>query len=434
MGVLVRPLLQIRIEGKGLKFCPGIASTCDMATDKKNMKEKLEKELDVINRSIKGTNKIDNAATIKDIGTNNTKEDLFKIVKELFKLSKKALSHIDSNAVETNQITAEDVTSLVNTQLKEVLPGLLKDVLEKHSNSTVGPKMSQRAKEEPIETHTIIIEKEDEDEKITENEWKTVTRGDVKKTLKSIPVVKAHHTNGGARLDFNSKEDMNQAEEALRTKYRVTSKTQEKKKLNPRLTILDLDAEITSAEMLEEKLLEKNIFIQEDKNSGEKFSVLFVDKNGGGFGVLEVSPKIRETIRSRGDKVCIDLQRHRVQDRVHVIQCFHCQEHGHKSGSKFCKLRDSAKGICFYCAGPHDSNKCEKKKNNNTGSVKCANCAKSRNRNERLKCNTHKASDTLCPFYVREKLRVMTRTLGCEESKNMYLQRIKDLQRRHGRL
>ena len=44
----------------------------DSANDKKNIKKKqLEKELDIVNKSIKGTVKIDAATTVDDIGANN---------------------------------------------------------------------------------------------------------------------------------------------------------------------------------------------------------------------------------------------------------------------------------------------------------------------------------------------------------------------------
>ena len=266
---------------------------------------------------------------------------------------------------------------------------------------------------------------------ITDQEWTTVVKHDVKKTLKSVPVIKAQASNGTAKLHFKSKEDMKRAQEALKTKYTVTSKTQENKKLDPKLTISDLHSGITNAGELENLILEKNDYIRELKDDGETLKMVFLDKDKK-FAVIQVSPKIREAIRGEDDKICLDLQQHHVRDRFHVIQCYHCQGYGHTSRSNYCKQKDSAP-TCFYCAGSHTSKTC-KKKETGTGSVKCANCAKSNNRVEKMKCSTHKASDNLCPFYVREKLKIMARTPGCEESKNMYHQRVKDHQRRLGRL
>ena len=178
--------------------------------------------------------------------------------------------------------------------------------------------------------------------------------------------------------------------------------------------------------------MEKDEFIKNLHADGGVFKVVFFDVKER-FAVLQVSPEIREAIKLRNDKLCLDLQQHLVRDRIHVIQCFHCQEYGHMSGSPYCKQKDSAP-TCFYCAGAHKSKDCRNKMERKNASIKCANCEKSRNRWEKNKCNTYKASDTLCPSYIREKERIMGRTAGCEEAKNLYLQRVKELQRKYGRM
>ena len=144
---------------------------------------------------------------------------------------------------------------------------------------------------------------------------------------------------------------MDQAKEALQEKYKVTSKTREIKKLDPKVTIADIDSDVTSKEVLVDKLLEKNDFLKALHSGGGVFKVVFFDEKDR-FAVLQVSPEIREAIKQRGDKLCLDLQQHLVRDRIHVIQCYHCQEYGHMSGSPFCKQKDSSP-TCFYCAGPH---------------------------------------------------------------------------------
>ena len=59
--------------------------------------------------------------------------------------------------------------------------------------------------------------------------------------------------------------------------------------------------------------------------------------------------------------------------------------------------------------------------------MKCSNCAHSKIRTERDNCKSHKASDTLCPIFVKEKERMMDRTACAAEAKNAYLQKIRDL-------
>ena len=103
------------------------------------------------------------------------------------------------------------------------------------------------------------------------------------------------------------------------------------------------------------------------------------------------------------------------------------------SGSPYCKQKDQDP-TCFYCAGRHASKDCRNKKDRKTSSIKCSNCAKSGNKSERAVCGTHKAFDTLCPFYIRERVRIMSRTTGCEEAKNAYIKKIKELRLKYGRV
>ena len=83
-------------------------------------KKQWEKELDTINNSIKGKAKIDAAATVSEIGSNNSKETLFKIAKELHLLTTKILSSLH-----------EEPPSFLN--LLPILPLRLSTNLWRHS-------------------------------------------------------------------------------------------------------------------------------------------------------------------------------------------------------------------------------------------------------------------------------------------------------------
>ena len=422
--------------GRGLKVFIG---TCAMAD---GGVKKFEEELEVINNSLKGKKTIGNVKVLADVPTNNSKDDMFGVIKELYNFSKKMLTCLkdSKNTVPSLQSPGE-IQTLITQQLTDVLPRLLEEALRKHSESD--SKLTEKVedvKRVPATSHTLAIEKiqvneeeENEENRMTKQEWSTVVSKDVRKTLKAVPVIKASHPlDGTAKLYFKSKEHMDQAQEALKLKYKVTSKTTEHKKLDPKLTISDLDPDITTADILEEKLFEKNDFIRDLKEAGETCKIVFFDDKER-FAVLQVSSKMRASIRQNNDKVCVDLVQYSVRDRIHVVQCFHCQQYGHMSGSIYCRQKDSDP-TCFYCAGSHASKDCNRRKDKKAGSIKCANCDKSKNRGERSKCTTHKASDTLCPFFIRAKERIMDRTVGCEEAKNIYLQRVKDLQRRYGRV
>ena len=408
------------------------------ASNMADVKAKLTEELETINNSLKGKKTIENAQVVKDLPTNNSKDDMFGVIKELYKFSKKVLSHIGPA---DDRKLPDDVTSLFTQQLADVLPGLLKEALDNHS-STLGTTAKEAVKDKvtvPSTSHTLVIENmqsgkdtEEDSSEITEQSWANKVKSDVRQKLKSVPVIKASASNGAAKLHFTTREHMDLAQEALKSEYKVTSKTHERKLLDPKLTISDIDSDIDSKDVLEDKILEKNDFIKDLKESGEMVKIVFFDKKDR-FAVLQVSAVVREAIRQNDDRVCVDLERHRVRDRIHVIQCFHCQEYGHMSNSTYCKQKDSA-ATCFYCAGSHASKECNRKKEKKTETIKCSNCAKSNNPNVKRKCNTHKASDNLCPSYVREKERMMDRTAGCEEAKNFYRQRVKEQQRSLGRV
>jgi hypothetical protein len=413
--------------------------------------KKLEDELEVINNSLQGRKSIEAAKLLTELQTTNSKEILFNAMRELYKFSKKTLKALESisTGAPVSGPTSDDIKSMIKQEFTDTLPGLLQEALKKHSSMEKPLENEDKA---PETSHTLILENiptsqnEDtakEEAQISDDHWTTVVSKHVNKTLSSVPVIKARAANGAAKLHFKSKEDQEKAKEALQASYRVTSKTEEIKKLDPKVTIYDLSVDITSKELLEErktllekKLLEKNEYIRVLKNSGETCKIIYVDKNNssGSFGVLQVSPKIRDAMKQNRDRVCIDLQVHVVKDRVHAVQCFHCQEFGHMSKSPFCKKTDFP-ATCFYCAGSHKSKECTKKGEQNKDAMKCSNCAKSKNSREKNKCHTHKASDTLCPFFVKEKERIMARTAGYpEQAKNSYVQKAKELQRKYGRV
>ena len=402
-----------------------------------DVKKKLSDELDVINNSLKGRKSIESVSAITEIPTTNSKDDLFKCIKELYTFSRKALGHIQTSATESSP-TAKDIESLIKKQLTDVLPGLLDAALQNHKSEVETLKEDKVKETTPSFNHTMDIEmipvEGEEKKEISQTDWTTIVKTDVRGACKSVPLKKAAYdpTTGATRLHFDTKEHMDKAHDALKSKYKLTPKSEERKKLDPKITISGLDPEIATKEKLEEELLNKNVFIKDLKDGGELLKIVFLDRDER-FAVVQVSPQIREAIRQNEDRVCIDLERYHVRDRIHVVQCYHCQEYGHMSGSRYCKQKESGP-TCFYCSGTHSSKDCNDRKKRNQDKIKCSNCAKSKNRTERDSCKSHKASDNLCPFYVREKERTMSRTAGCEESKNAYLQRVKELQRKHGRV
>ena len=416
-------------------------------TDGDQITKRLEEELEVINKRGNKGKTIENAKTYEDISSAMTREQLFKLVKELYSFSKRSLEHTKkmktgakSSSENNVNVSAEDIGKMIRDQLSGVLPGMLKDALSMNQQGV--PKTTSGGPATKSDTmHTLEIKKKvdasDKDNDsltmISDNDWTTVVRKDVKGALKNVPIIKASTSQKTtAKLHFESKDHLDQAKQALQQKYEVTSRSEEKKKLNPKITVSDIDADITDEATFMDELVNKNPELKNLKDEGEDLKMVFFDKKDG-YCVLQVSARIREAIRKDGDKVAIGFQKHTVKDRFHVLQCFHCQEFGHKAGSDFCKKKDEDP-TCFYCAGRHSSKECTHKKTRKTESIKCSNCCHSKNPHEKKSSGSHKASDTLCPAYVRERARVMSRTAGCDESKNLYLEKVRETKRRLGRV
>ena len=80
-----------------------------------------------------------------------------------------------------------------------------------------------------------------------------------------LPVRRADTTSGGtAQSQFDSRNDLVEAEVSLRNKYKVTPKSEERTKLNPKIQIFGVDSEIST-------LHNKNSDIKKLKEKGEEF-------------------------------------------------------------------------------------------------------------------------------------------------------------------
>lgn len=392
---------------------------------------KLKDELDIINGSLIGGKNIDQVKKLTDVPTSNGRPHLFTIVKELYKFAEKVVALIPSTSEEPVTGNSDKrLEGLIKKQLTDVLPGLLQNALKDLAPQT--KKVAKEVESKPRTVHTLLIEKiadNDDEKKLTENEWQTKTRKDVKAKLQNIKVINAAVSDGKAKLHFESKDHLDNATKALQEEYKVTSKSEDKKKMDPKLSISDIDCDIDSADLLMKEILDKDEKLKSMKDSGETLKVVYFHKVQR-FAVIQISAKVRGIIRANGDRMGIGLMYYNVKDRYHVVQCYHCQEYGHISKECQQKGKDT---VCRYCAGPHVAQKCTRDKADK--SVKCSNCSQSKNRAEREACCTHAASDTLCPFYVRERVRVMTRTVGYEvEAKNAYVKKTQELRQRFGRM
>ena len=403
-------------------------------------REELAEELEVINRSVKGKNSISEANILTDISSNNKREDMFHVIKELYTFSYKILNSVNLTSPQVNvpdvndgQTKTEELTSTVKKILGECLPEILKSQLKEVMSALQCPRPGSA--EELVEredtnlptVHTMIVEKpkketaegEEKSEPFTESEWKTSGRKRFADKLQNIPIKHAAVLpDGRLKFTLSSKENLESAMDAIKEEELViTSDSKERKKLDPKITITKLPSDIITKEDLDRELCNKNQNIKDLKDSGLVIKTVFVDKDNK-FAVVQMSPEIRESIRRTQDKIFLGLRCFPVRDRFHIVQCYHCQGFGHMAKDGDCK-KFSKPAICHFCAGNHRSDRCTAKED----ATKCSNCVRSNNPHVKAKANTHRASDQLCPSYVRAKESLMSRTATVTEaSKNEYLQ------------
>ena len=121
--------------------------------------KKMTDELEVINKSLKGTKTIDSATAVKDIPTTNSKEDLFKVMKELYVFSKKALTLIPPETkMAVSGPDANTIENIIKKQLTDFLPGLLKSALQTLPDAPAQPGVAREEKPLPAK-HTLTIER-----------------------------------------------------------------------------------------------------------------------------------------------------------------------------------------------------------------------------------------------------------------------------------
>ena len=211
---------------KQLRSIPNIAGTgivlLDQMSSSETTRKQLFDELEVINTSsLKGKSTIESASLLLDIATNNSREDLFKIVKELYTFAKKTLSLTLGPQANVNCVDSEALNNIIKNQLTDVLPGLLKTALQTTPNTTAALPVSKTLKEDVTlpPRHTLLIERKTDDEgdiePFTDTEWSTVVKKNVKGVLKEIPVQKVSVRGGKPSLTFSDKESLDKAAIAL---------------------------------------------------------------------------------------------------------------------------------------------------------------------------------------------------------------------------
>lgn len=396
-----------------------------MSDEEREFKDRLN---EINQTSLAGKTTLKAAFKAGMVPPSNKKMELFNTMEKLFSLASDMLKHLDDK--NTNDINSVNIRSGLTDLMKKEIGDIIEQKLKEntHTSLTSGTTSKQEVTNDlqPKETHKLVMEKAENGEDSSTNTGK-IDWTEVKRALKSVPVIKtSSRPNGSTMIHFKTKKDLETAEKELKKneQIKVTTRSETEKKLNPKITIFNIDPDITSKEELLEELLLKNEHLKTVNDLNEEIKVVFIDTSDR-FAVIQMSLKMRDAIRRNDDKVSIGLQMHTVKDRFHVVQCYHCQRFGHMANSPYCKQRQSHP-TCFYCAGDHASKDCQHKKNKKTEKRKCSNCCSSNTKEIKQNATTHVASDTLCPSFVKEKERLMNRTLGAETTKNEYLQWVRE--------
>lgn len=333
---------------------------------------------------------------------------------------KSYLKELLPEAIKEAMIPMKPVTS---DDIKELLPAVVKDAIPAAMRSDTKVNMQKIE----VVKHRLLVENKDDGGKFTDRAWTTVVKsGNVKKKLKDVQVSNSYLSNSGiGTFTFATAEARDKAANVLGADYKVTSQSAVPKLLAPKIKIIGVCSDVfnDSKDDIICQIREKNPDIDQLIVNEDDFKIIFMKKEEN-FIVIKTTGRIRELIIEMGNKIYLGLQILNVHDHIHLIQCYHCQEFGHYSGSDFCKQK-KGRGACFYCASSeHKSSDCRDKRN--ISRHRCINCV----RDKRSSTN-HKSADPLCPLVIRETLRMYSRIDGVDpESKNMYIRMTERLRQR----
>jgi hypothetical protein len=231
---------------------------------------------------------------------------------------------------------------------------------------------------------------------------------DVKKDLKKtvdprdlgVNIKKMYNTRNGLVLELDKPESVEKFlynEDLRDAGYTCTKQTLK----SPMIMVYDVPKTMTEDDVKED-LYGRNI---EDQVTRQDFLDGFVVKHkyktktrrgeepDKENWVVQCTGPVRNAIRQR-DRLYLGWEVCRVKDYIDIARCYKCQVFGHVA--KVCR---SKVVVCSYCSGPHSYKDC--KHTQDTEKVKCANCAKTRNRDD------HDAGWRRCPVYEREVSRYL---------------------------
>lgn len=158
-----------------------------------------------------------------------------------------------------------------------------------------------------------------------------------------------------------------------------------KSKMNPRLVVHDIPAELDS-DYIVNSIVEQNV---PDAAPGDvKLVYQYPVRDGKKHRscVIETMPALRSRLLNR-QKITIGWSACRVNDHVTILQCYKCQRFGHLANN--C----AGRACCGHCAGEHATKECRTR-----NALRCTNCDSAKGSNI-----NHAATDRArCPILRRK--------------------------------
>lgn len=316
-----------------------------------------------------------------------------------------------------NEIKKE-IDSLNTTFLNKINAMLSKELItDSNKNKEV---TSHRDLHDTQTKHTILVKPDINNvgEKFSSETWSDVVKKSIKPMLKNVPVTKSVITkNGKGVLFFPNQETRNEAAKNLKETCSIEVQDKNYKTILPKLKVSSIPKQYfdrLDCSVLKNEILEKNSTIKHlVENEKKTLDVIFINDETNlnhCYAVMKVDNDIKNAISAQGMNIYIGLSRCNVSDRYHLVQCFSCQNFGHRKNSDKCPLFNTNRSICLYCAGEHASKTCPMKKQKDK--FKCSNCAASTDTAVRENCMGHSTTDRNCPVLQHALKMLMNRTIG----------------------
>ena len=341
------------------------------------------------------------------------REQLAEALVKVMEICDKTMTMYENEV--SSPITADTIVPKVQDAIGNMVPTLVSEIMKNSvhtNNKEIGHSSSIVSSKTDMERHVIVIKEKEDGSKFNEHTWAGVVKGTLQTELQNIPVNKSLLSKDGhGCLFFPNKKAQAEAKLALEPLFEVTTDSRPKKRVMPKIKVFDIDTEIYSDKpILKQAILHKNPEIAEIISNDDDFGIILIDTSNR-YAILKVSPNIRKAMISRG-KIYLGMQSLRVRDHFQPLQCFTCQEHGHKQGSTDCKLVGKEVNICLYCSGNHFSRDCTVKKKSDQHV--CSNCKHSSN-SEHKRNSSHKSTSFRCPFVIKEVNSLIQRTTGISD-------------------